>query len=347
MAQKKHIEYAQAKYAPAGFVLPGLIVAAEAVDRDTLSVSDSAPTNYALNADTGLVRITALLKNVFGAFKQNVDKTHTKATGTLTLTGVIVPGSHAESVITSDATAPSDGSEVVIGDITYVAKTALTSPAVPYEVLIGVSAATFLDNLKSAINATAGAGTTYGTGTVAHPDVVATDNSNTTQKIVARVPGVADNALATTTDDAHLSWADTTLGGGTGDSNPGVDPEEVVIGSKTYAIVDVLSETNGATAIPNQILFGADSAAALDNLKLAINGGATEGTNSSTFASGNTVADGGAEVTVEASTAYSFQIQRTKRYIRAVVTVTGGTTPKVTTSIVAVLNNWARPYNLG
>lgn len=79
-----------------------------------------------------------------------------------------------------------------------------------------------------------------------------------------------------------------------------------------------------------------------DSVKVKI-----EESDSSTFASGNTVADGGAEVTVEASTAYVFQIQRTKRYIRAVVTVTGGTTPKVTTSIVAVLNNWARPYNLG
>lgn len=118
--------------------------------------------------------------------------------------------------LTSDATAPSDGDTVVIGSVTYTYKTTLsTGPAVPYEVLIGVSAAVALDNLKSAINGTAGAGTTYGTGTVAHPDVEATTNSNTEQVVVARTAGVID-AIATTETSSHLSWGAATLEGAAG-----------------------------------------------------------------------------------------------------------------------------------
>ena len=211
-----------------------------------------------------------------------VDSIGVKATGTLTLTGAITPGSHAESVVTVDTIANTN--EIDIGDITYTAVTSLSvAPTVPYEVLIGAGDAAFLDNLKSAINATAGEGTTYSTGTEAHPDVVATDNNDTTQKIVARVPGVAANDIATTGTATRVTWEDTTLGGGTGDSTPGVAAETVTIGSTTYSIVDVLSETNApAAAIPNQVLFGASSAEALDNLKLAIDAGATEGTNYST-----------------------------------------------------------------
>lgn len=79
-----------------------------------------------------------------------------------------------------------------------------------------------------------------------------------------------------------------------------------------------------------------------DSVKVKI-----EESDSSTFASGNTVAEGGAEVTVEEETAYVFEVKRTKRYIRAVVTITGGSAPTAIVSAVAVLNNWAKPYNLG
>jgi hypothetical protein len=199
------------------------------------------------------------------------------ATQILELTGVIVPGSHAESVVTANTIL--DGDTLTIGSTVYRFK---TTPAQAYDVALGANDAAALDNLKAAINASGTPGTEYFAGTLVHPSVVATDNAATTQKVVARVPGTAANALATTSSGATLSWADTTLGGGTGDSNPGVAPETVTIDSVVYSFVDVLSETNGADAIANQVLFGADSAAALDNLKLAINHGATEGTNYST-----------------------------------------------------------------
>lgn len=159
------------------------------------------------------------------------------ATQTLTLTGAIVPGSHAESVITSDTTNVSDGETVTIGDIVYRFKDTL---AQAYDVKIGA------------------------------------------------------NATATTETSGHLSWPAATLGDGTGDSNPGVAPETVTIDGVVYSFVDVLSETNGASAIANQVLFGADSAAALDNLKSAINGTAGAGT---TYSTGTT-----AHPTVNATT---------------------------------------------
>jgi hypothetical protein len=199
------------------------------------------------------------------------------ATQILELTGVIVPGSHAESVLTANTIL--DGDIVTIGSQPYRFK---TEPAQAYDVALGESDAAALDNLKAAINATGTPGTEYFAGTLAHPSVVATDNADTTQKIVARVPGTAANALATTSSGATLAWPDTTLGGDTGASNPGIAPETITIDSVVYSVVNVLSETNGAAAIANQVLFGDDTAACLDNLKLAINHGATMGTNYST-----------------------------------------------------------------
>lgn len=124
--------------------------------------------------------------------------------------------SKALGTLTSDATAPADGATVTIGSTVYTYKTALTTDpaAVPYEVLIGISAAVALDNLKSAINATSGAGTTYGTGTVAHPTVEATTNSDTTQVVQALAAGQTANDIATTETSTHLSWGAATLGGG-------------------------------------------------------------------------------------------------------------------------------------
>lgn len=314
MAQKNQPIVPQAKGSPAGHYLVGVLLAKASIERAYYSVPSDDQVVHTLDATTGLLRIAAVTKGLFVAFAENPDgvagQAYTTLTlaanptnadtmtlgsqtynfwdelighaeGTLTLTGVITPGTHAESVVTANTII--DGSNITIGAITYTFKTVLSvGPAVAYEVLIGISDATALDNLKSAINASAGAGTLYGTGTVAHPDVVATTNADTTQKVVARVPGTAANTKATTSADATLSWPDTTLGGGTGASNPGVASETVTVGGKTYSFVDVLSETNGAAAIVNQVLFGADSAAALDNLKLAINHGATEGTEYST-----------------------------------------------------------------
>lgn len=193
----------------------------------------------------------------------------------------------------SDAGVTTGAATVTIGAITYTVVDALSetygADAIAYQVLKGASEATMLDNLKLAINGTGTAGTQYSTGTVAHPYFIATTNSDTVQKIVSRT--VADTAgtavindLATTETMANTAWADTTFGGGTGNSNPAVTTSAatLTIGTRTYTAVIELSETSGATAVADQILWVTSEAVFLDNIKLAINATGIAGTNYST-----------------------------------------------------------------
>jgi hypothetical protein len=164
-------------------------------------------------------------------------------------------GVNATGLLTSDATAPSDGDTVTIEGVTYTFKTTLSSPAQTNEVLIGVSAAVALDNLKIAINASGGTeGTEYSVGTVAHPLVTATTNTNTTQLVQARQFGTAANQYSLGETSSHLAWGATKMG--------------TVVTTEVAGVANVLDE----------VLIGADAATSLDNLKLAINNSATEGT---------------------------------------------------------------------
>lgn len=117
----------------------------------------------------------------------------------------------ATQTLTSDTTNVSADETVTIGGYTYTFKAV---PAAAFEVDIGASAAASLDNLKAAINDSGTEGTTYGTGTYAHPDVTATTNTDTTQVVQARNAGTQANAIATTETSAHLSWGAGTLASG-------------------------------------------------------------------------------------------------------------------------------------
>lgn len=216
----------------------------------------------------------------------------------LATTETFTNGSWADTTLgggtgASDAGVTTGAATVTIGSITYTVVDALSetygATAVPYQVVKGANEAAMLDNLKLAINGTGTAGTHYSTGTVAHPYVIATTNSDTVQKIISRTVGDAAatavvNALATTETMANTAWADTTFGGGTGNSNPAVtsDAATFTLDDRTYTAVIELSETSGATAVPNQILWVTNEATFLDNIKLAINGSGVAGTNYST-----------------------------------------------------------------
>jgi hypothetical protein len=197
----------------------------------------------------------------------------TLATGTLTTVGTFsdgetitigskvytmktaLTGVKATGLITSDATAPDDGDTVTIEGKTYTFKTTLSSPAQMNEVLIGASAAAALDNLKIAINASGGTeGTEYSVGTTAHSLVTATTNTNTTQLVEARQFGTAANEYSLAETSAHLAWGDAKMG------------------------TVVTTEVAGVANVVDEVLIGADAATSLDNLKLAINNSATEGT---------------------------------------------------------------------
>jgi hypothetical protein len=210
-----------------------------------------------------------------------------KATSTLTTSGIVY-AKFPESTLTSDTTNVADGDTVTIGSIVYRFKDTMLAA---YDVKRGADAATSLDNLKAAINASGTPGTEYFAGTLIHPDVTATTNTDTTQKVVSKVIGTANNTKATTETSSHLSWADTTLGGGTGTSVTGVATASstFTINGTSYYFTNQLSETvNGvASAVANEILWVTNDATALDNMKLAINGSGTEGTNYSTGTNAN------------------------------------------------------------
>lgn len=196
------------------------------------------------------------------------------ANATLTSSGACVPASHATSKLTTDA--PVAGNYVKIGDIIYTATLVENFTLAPYQVAYtkgATAGATFLDNLKHAVNGTGTVGVNYSFGTAAHPQVVATTNTDTTQVFVARLPGVAANTLGTTGTTTRFTWEDTTFGGGTGDSNPGVTTAGATfkLGDNTYMAVVELSETSGADSVANQILWETSEAVFLDNVKLAIN----------------------------------------------------------------------------
>lgn len=193
----------------------------------------------------------------------------------------------------SDAGVTTGAATVTIGDITYTVVDELSetygADAIAYQVKKGAAEANMLDNLKLAINGGSGEGTLYSTGTVAHPYFIATTNTDTTQTIVSRtVEGTAQtaviNALATTETMANTSWADTTFGGGTGDSNPAVTTAAatLTLDDRTYTAVLELSETSGATAVADQILWVTSEAVFLDNIKKAVNGSGIAGTDYST-----------------------------------------------------------------
>jgi len=217
---------------------------------------------------------------------------------TLATTETFTNGSWADTTLgggtgASDAGVTTGAATVTIGSITYTVVDELSetygADAIAYQVKKGAAEANMLDNLKLAINGGSGEGTLYSTGTVAHPYVIATTNSDTVQKIISRTVGDAAatavvNALATTETMANTAWADTTFGGGTGNSNPAVtsDAATFTLDDRTYTAVIELSETSGATAVANQILWVTSEAVFLDNIKKAINGSGVAGTDYST-----------------------------------------------------------------
>lgn len=124
-----------------------------------------------------------------------------------------ITGTLASQTLTSTGTAPTNGDTVTIHNIVYTFRTALTVTPTANEVLIGASASIALDNLKSAINGTAGAGTVYGSTTTANRGVTAGTKTATTLVVDARFLAIG-NSIVTTETAATLSWGAATLASG-------------------------------------------------------------------------------------------------------------------------------------
>lgn len=161
----------------------------------------------------------------------------------------------ATAVLTSDETQVTAGKTVTIGDQVYTFVAALTPVSgprqyVPNEVLIGADADASMQNLIYAINGVAAhRGTKYSMGTDANPWVSAGSLSSHAFTVTARTTGAGGNSIAKAEDDAHLDWD----------------------GSGGFL-------TGGVSTVANQVKIGASAAATLDNLKSAVNGTGTIGT---------------------------------------------------------------------
>lgn len=153
------------------------------------------------------------------------------ATGTLTLTGNAVANE-----------------TVTIGGQVYTFKAALTASN---QILIGAAATDTLDNLIAAINGAAGAGSTYGTGTIQNIFVSAAAGAGDTMVVTARTSGAIGNAVATTETLTNGSWGAATLAGG-------------VTQSAGYAAAELGPVMNGTNNVGT---IRMDGAAATDRFK--------------------------------------------------------------------------------
>ena len=233
----------------------------------------------------------------------------------------------AKGVLT--ATTPNDGDTVTIGvdagAKTYTFKTELGTTE--GNVLIEGSAANALINLKAAIDHT---GTAYPSNTkyycaAAHTQVKGGTLTVTTLQVVSLIVGTSSNSYATTenTTASRLAWSATTLLGGTAAATFTVvavsevqsgqtyrwqcedattyaagiltsdtvipeDGDTITIGNKTYTLKTALT----ASTTANEVLIAGTAAAALDNLKHAIDGSGTPGTDYGSETIAHTQVDG-------------------------------------------------------
>lgn len=242
---------------------------------------------------------TETMNNLYNAFLTNplVDTVRTSAfVITVTAKSAGVAGNSiaaTENSATLDwdgsnttLTGGADAETITIGSRVYTWADNVTSSAssTACQVKIGSTLTISLANLRKAINNSGTPGLEYSFAGLADANVVATASDGTTVTLRGRVPGTSLNTVATTETCTNGSFPDTTLGGGTGASDPGVTTGAATftIGSIVYTVVDALSETYGATAIPYQVLKGASEAVMLDNIKSAVNGTTGAGTTYST-----------------------------------------------------------------
>jgi hypothetical protein len=196
----------------------------------------------------------------------------------LTLTGQPA-GARAVGVLTLTGNAVADET-VTIGSTVYTWKATVGAA---FTVAVGGTASISIDNLIAAVNAAAGAGSLYGTGTTVHPTVRAAAGAGDTMDVRANLAGTAGNSIATTETMTNGSFGGANLSGG-------VAPETFTADGVAYSFVTALPEAGGPPnpTVINEVLIGAAATNTLDNLIAAGNGAAGAGT---TYATGTVAQD--------------------------------------------------------
>lgn len=225
--------------------------------KDTMAQANDVKRNG--TADTTLANLRAAINNTGTAGVEWF-------TGTTHQTLVTCSAVTAHAVTLAYNTVGVAGNSFVIGESSIHLSwaggaTALSGgvDSIANQVLIGASAAAFLDNVKSAVNASAGSGTTYSSATTANATVDATTNTDTTQLFEAKTAGAAGNSIVFTESLTHTTLSGQGTGGGTleqgtdaGNSTSTASDVITAIGASTTAaaLVDVtLKSGNDGTGL--------------------------------------------------------------------------------------------------
>jgi hypothetical protein len=228
---------------------------------------------------------TVTVGTVTYTFKTNL--TEVKATDTVSTTGTPV-STRASGTLTSSSTGPGNNDTVVIGSTTYTFKTSLTGAA--NEVVRDGTIDTALTNLAAAVNGSAGAGTTYGTGTVANTSASAGAVTSHVLTITAiSYKAATGNAVTFTKTASNLAIS------GSGTLASGAN-ETVNVNGHTYIFVEALD-----AGVADEVLINGQDTS-LTNLAAAINGTTGAGT---TYGTGTVV---NADVTSGAVTSHSITL---------------------------------------
>lgn len=160
------------------------------------------------------------------------------------------PGALANVAATASLTIASGnavaGETFTVGGIVYTWVTTATST--PYDVEIGGSGTLSLTNAVAAINAAAGAGTVYGTGTAANPYVTATGpHSGPSLAVQAVVVGALGNLVAVSETMTNGTWGQTTLSGGVTAVGGYSEPEDGSIMNATNNVGTINLDAAAAT----------------------------------------------------------------------------------------------------
>lgn len=168
------------------------------------------PANNLTEAFTGIVKGTALKLGVSSAapsglfgISKNAFNVYTTGASLVAATGTV-----------TFAGAGADGDIIEIGGIAYTMRAVPTNPN---DVDIGGTATDSAANLVAAVMAGAGAGTAYGTGTLKHPDVTAS-NAAGVVTVTASVSGTAGNDISLSETGSSTSVSGANLSGGSGAS---------------------------------------------------------------------------------------------------------------------------------
>ena len=106
---------------------------------------------------------------------------------------------------------PTDGDQFMAGGVTYTWRNALTTAN---EVKIGGTSAVCVTNAIAALNASAGSGSLYGTGTVQNPLVRGASDASTILTLEARLAGPSGNLITCSESSSATTIGGSTLAGG-------------------------------------------------------------------------------------------------------------------------------------